>query len=62
MIGVDAAITEALDAELANRSDQTDDFQRRFRTLIELVLTGNYQDADVRRVMEMLKVKIEAED
>lgn len=62
MMAVDAAITEALDAELANRSDQTDDFQRRFRTLIELVLTGNYQDADVRRVMEMLKVKIEAED
>ncbi len=62
MMAVDAAITEALDAELANRSDQTDDFQRRFRTLIELVLTGNYQDADVRRVMEKLKVKIEAED
>ena len=62
MMAVDAAITEALDTELANRSDQTDDFQRRFRTLIELVLTGNYQDADVRRVMEMLKVKIEAED
>jgi endonuclease III len=62
MMAVDAAITEALDAELANLSDQTDDFQRRFRTLIELVLTGNYQDADVRRVMEMLKVKIEAED
>lgn len=62
MMAVDAAITEALDAELMNCLDQTDEFKRRFRTLIELVLTGNYQDADVRRVMESLKVKIEAED
>ncbi len=62
MMAVDAAITEALDGELATRVDQTDEFKRRFRTLIELVLTGNYQDADVRRVMELLKVKIEAED
>lgn len=62
MMAVDAAITEALDAELANRPDLTDEFKRRFRTLIELVLTGNYQDADVRRVMELLKVKVEAED
>ena len=61
-MAVDAAITEALDAELANRPDQSDEFKRRFRTLIELVLTGNYQDADVRRVMELLKIKIEAED
>lgn len=61
-MSVDAAITEALDAELANRPDQSKEFERRFRTLIELVLTGNYQDSDVRRVMELLNVKIEAED
>lgn len=59
---MDAAITEALEAELAAHSDQTEEFKRRFRTLVELVLTGNYQDADVRRVMELLKVKVEAED
>lgn len=61
-MAVDAAITEALDAELVDRPDQSEEFKRRFRTLIELVLTGNYQDPDVRRVMELLKVKMEAED
>jgi endonuclease III len=61
-MAVDAAIIEALDAELANRTDQSNEFKRRFRTLIELVLAGNYQDADVSRVMQLLKVKIEAED
>lgn len=59
---LDPAISEAMDAVLAEHPDQSETFQRRFRNLIELTLTGNYQDADVRRVMELLSVSFEVDD
>ncbi len=62
MLELDPAISKAMDAVLAAHPDQSDVFQRRFRNMVELVLTGNYQDADVHRVMELLKVSPEVED
>ena len=61
-MNIDPAITEALDSTLAAATGQTDDFKKRFRTLVGLVLTSNYQDADVRRVMESLSVTTGPED
>lgn len=51
-----------MDAVLAGHPDQSETFQRRFRNLVELMLSGNYQDADVRRVMELLSVSLEVDD
>jgi len=51
-----------MDAVLAGHPDQSEAFQRRFRNLVELMLSGNYQDADVRRVMELLSVSLEVDD
>ena len=59
---LDPAIIEAMDNVLAAQPDQSEIFKRRFRNLVELVLTGNYQDPDVRRVMELLSVNLEADD
>jgi endonuclease III len=61
-VELDPAISEAMDNVLAAQPDQSDMFKRRFRTLVELILTGNYQDPDVRRVMELLIVNLEADD
>ena len=58
---IDPAITEALEATLAATS-QSEDFKKRFRTLVSLVLTSNYQDSDVRRVMEALAVQVGQDD
>ena len=51
-----------MDTVLAGHPDQSESFQRRYRKLVELVLSGNYQDADVRRVMELLSVSLEVDD
>lgn len=59
---LDPAISQAIDAVLAGHPDQSETFQHRYRTLVELVLAGNYQDADVRRVMELLSVSLEVDD
>lgn len=59
---LDPAISEAIDTVLAAQPDQSETFKRRFRNLVELILTGNYQDADVRRVMDLLSVNLEADD
>jgi hypothetical protein len=61
-VEVDPAISEAMDTVLAGHPDQSESFQRRYRNLVELVLSGNYQDADVRRVMELLSVSLEVDD
>lgn len=47
---------------LDGHPDQPDVFKRRFRNLVELVLAGNFQDSDVRRVMELLSVSLEGDD
>lgn len=59
---LDPAISQAMDAVLAGHPEQSETFQRRYRNLVELVLAGNYQDADVRRVMELLSVSLEVDD
>lgn len=61
-MNLDPAISEAMDNVLEGHSDQSETFQRRFRNLVELALSGNYQDADVRRVMELLSVSLEIDD
>ena len=55
---IDPAINEALEAVLAETSGQSEDFKKKFRTLIGLVLNANYQDSDVRRVMESIQVSM----
>lgn len=58
---VDPALTEAMDAVLFE-AGLGDDFNRRFKRLLQLTLAGNYDDPDVRRVMESIKLPPEAED
>ena len=58
---VDLAITEAITTRLRDATDQTDEFQRRFRELITLALEGNYRDADIRRVLDLVAVEPEDE-
>jgi endonuclease III len=59
---IDSAITEALEAMIADSNGQTEEFKKRFRTLISLILTSNYKEADIRRVMESISVQAESED
>ncbi|RWO22199.1 hypothetical protein [Mesorhizobium sp.] len=61
-MAIDAAVKEALDATLAEATDQPEDFKRRFRRLITLVLNGNYEDSDVRNVMDSIHVVVQSED
>jgi endonuclease III len=58
---IDPAISEALEATLAETAGQNEDFKKKLRTLVGLVLTANYQDADVRRVMESIHVSLGAD-
>ncbi|HEX8233347.1 MAG TPA: hypothetical protein VF559_08390 [Caulobacteraceae bacterium] len=58
---VDPALTEAMDEVLFD-ANLGEDFDRRFRRLMKLTLAGNYDDPDVRRVMECIKLPPETED
>lgn len=58
---VDPALTTAMDEVLFD-AGLGDDFDRRFRRLMKLTLAGNYDDPDVRRVMESIKLPPETED
>lgn len=55
---LDSAVAEAL----AGAADQTEEFKRRLRRLVENATTSNLPDADVRDVIELTTVAIEAED
>jgi hypothetical protein len=55
---LDTAITDAL----LRASDQTDEFKRRLRRLIENSITSNSPDADVRDVIELATVDDRADD
>ena len=55
---MDPAILKAMDMVLAKHPEQSESFQQFFRNLIELVLSGNYQDSDVRRVTELIRVEL----
>lgn len=57
---IDPALAQAMDEVLVEAA-QSDDFGRRFRRLLKLTLEGNYEDTDVRRVMESIKLLPEAE-
>lgn len=61
-MAIDPAVQEALDATLAEATDQSEDVKRRLRRLITLVLSGNYEDSDVRNVMESIQVVVQSED
>lgn len=60
-MNIDPAISEALETVLAGASGQSEDFKKKFRTLIGLVLDANYQDSDVRRVMESIQVSVSSD-
>lgn len=57
---IDPALSEAVSYVLSN-ADLGEDFDRRFRRLIKLTLEGNYDDPDVRRVMESIKLPLETD-
>jgi hypothetical protein len=56
------AVESAIQAVLAEATDQTDEFKREFAKLIALVLNGNYEDSDVRSVMEKTHVDSRSEE
>lgn len=56
------AIEAAVAAVLAGDIDQSETFKRQFKTLMENILAGNYEDSDIRRVMESIQVDPELED
>jgi hypothetical protein len=61
-MAIDPAIVEALELTLDEAIDQSDDFKKRFRHLIKLVIGGNYEDQDVRNVMDSIHVIVQQED
>ncbi|MBW8298274.1 MAG: hypothetical protein K0M60_01580 [Hydrogenophaga sp.] len=50
---LEAALEEAFAATAAN---QTEEFKRRFRRLVENALVSNHADSEVRRVLELVQV------
>lgn len=55
---LDSAIADAL----VGATDQTEEFKRRLRRLIENATAGNLPDPDVRDVIELATVAPDAED
>lgn len=55
-------VAEAIDETLATAVEQTSEFKRRLRRLIENAVTGNLTDNDVREVIELATVDEPAED
>ncbi|WP_434390302.1 CxC ATPase DNA modification system associated small protein [Melittangium boletus] len=53
-----ADINASIEEELSE-IDQPAEFKRRFRKLLENVVTGNLNDTDVRQVVELLTVNEE---
>jgi hypothetical protein len=52
----------ALDEVLASATDQSDEFKRRFRQLIENTATGNMLDSDIAEVVRLAAVPDSLED
>ena len=52
----------ALEETLASADDQTSEFKRRLRRLIENATTGNLSDGDVKDVIELASVDEPVED
>jgi hypothetical protein len=55
-MAIHPAVETALKAVLSEATDQTEEFKREFARLITLVLDGNYEDSDVRSVMDKAHV------
>lgn len=54
-------LTSAIDNVLAQQIDQTDEFKKRLRKLIDNVVTvGRVKDSDVREVLDLVAVSDEA--
>lgn len=55
-------LAQALDEVLGGATDQTDEFKRRFRQLIENTATGNMLDSDIAEVIRLAAVPDSLED
>jgi hypothetical protein len=55
-------LEQALDEVLASAGDQSDEFKRRFRQLVENTATGNMLDSDVAEVIRLAAVPDSLED
>ena len=60
-MNIDSALVEAVEATLANADGQSDEFAKRFRRFVELVLNANFQETDVRRLMELISVDVDTD-
>ena len=55
-------IVSAIDEVLAKQSDQTDEFKKRVRKMIDNVVTvGRVKDSDVKEVLDLVAVPNETE-
>ncbi|WP_141441579.1 hypothetical protein [Delftia acidovorans] len=55
-------LTLALNEVLADATDQSDEFKRRFKQLIENTATGNMLDSDVSEVIRLAAIPDGLED
>ena len=55
---LDSAVADVL----ASAADQTEEFKRRLRRLVENATIGNLADADVREVIELATIDEAVED
>lgn len=62
MSGLYPDLSSAIDEILAGAQDQSEEFKRRLRRLIENAATSNLADADVREVIELVTVSESAEE
>ncbi len=62
MTALNTDLDNALNEVLVSAHDQTDEFKRRLRRLIENATTANLGDDDVREVIELTSVEIGQEE
>lgn len=55
-------LEQALDEVIASATDQSEEFKRRFRQLIENTATGNMVDSDIAEVIRLASVPDSLED
>lgn len=60
---LDGDLAAALDEAFAKlKPKQSEEFRRRFRKLCENALVSNHAESEVRRVLELVDVDVDAED
>ncbi|WP_414463545.1 hypothetical protein [Hyphomicrobium sp. DY-1] len=62
MTSVYPDLAAAIDEALGAAGDQSDEFKRRLRRLLENTVTGNLADDDVQEVIELASVPDPVED